>query len=794
MTSKNEPDDLAATVAIPASAALESLAPESALASDASASAAPALLAGRYRIIGLVGRGGMGSVYRARDTELDEDVALKVLSDELAGSPALIERFRREVKLARRVTHENVARMFDIGEHGGARFLTMEFIEGESLADLLTRTGRLPVAKVLELASAVCAGLAAAHRAGVVHRDLKPDNVMLARDGRVLITDFGIARDPVASQGGATVGMVVGTPAYMAPEQVEARADIDARADIYALGAMLFELFTGEVPWKGSSAMAIAAARLYAPPPSARAQNPGVPAALSAVVERCMAREPASRYASADEVRDALAGASPTLAEGASPSLPTPAATPATHEKTVAVLPFRNLGARDDDYLAEGLTDDLIDTLSMTPGLRVRPRGAVVRWAGQNVDPRDVGRELGVEVVVEGSVRKAPATVRLTARLISVEDGFQLWAQRFDRPANDLLVVSDETARAVAEALTVHARGRQRVAPSDPVAVDLYLKAKVKLRRVWPEPVREAAALLAQAHERAPNDATILSVYARAQARLWYFGVGDAAQVSQQARELSARALAAAPDDAEALLGGATVALMDSEMRRAAELGARALAVAPNNPDALELFGRLALEAGRVHEALPILERALAMEPGLLNARQDALRAHALLGDFPRALEYLDTAPAEAAPGAAVLRMRLATWSPDIRATIESVQVPPDAARESPWQLAGLIRSILLAGPSSPEQLAFRQFVESDAHNPRFATLMSQVLAESLAYFGDHEGALSHVERSVAAGLFDLAWVDRCPVLDVIRQHPRFQAARATVEARARAVADALRI
>ncbi|MBK9000215.1 MAG: protein kinase [Myxococcales bacterium] len=786
MTADNDSDANAATLAMPASGT-----GEPSLPSDPGPSAPPPLVSGRYRILGLVGRGGMGSVYRARDTELDEDVALKMLSDELSGSPALIDRFRREVKLARRVTHENVARMFDIGEHEGARFLTMEFIEGESLADLLARSGRLPVPKVLELARAVCAGLAAAHRAGVVHRDLKPDNVMLGRDGRVLITDFGIARDPVASQGGATIGIVVGTPAYMAPEQVEARADIDARADIYALGAMLFELFTGEVPWKGGSAMAVAAARLYAPAPNARSVNPGVPPALAAVVERCMAREPGERYASADEVQNALAASSPTLAEGQSPSLPPPPTQAAPHEKAVAVLPFRNLGQKDDDYVADGLTEDLIDSLSMTPGLRVRPRSAVARYAGQSLDPRDVGRELGVEVVVEGSIRKAPNAVRLNARLISVEDGFQLWAQRFDRPANDLLVVSDETARAVAEALTVHGAGRQRVAPSDPVAVDLYLKARAELRRLWPEHVTKAAELFKEAHQRAPNDSSILAGYARACARLWYFGIGDTATVAKEARELAARALAAAPDDAEALLAGATVCLMDSDPRGTAELTARALRAAPENADALEMRGRLVLEAGRPRQALELFEHALSIEPGLVNARHDSIRAHALLGENERALELLDSARvSERAGSAAILRLRLAFWSPKIMATVEALELAGEL--DSPGQIAQMMRAIYRGGKDSPELAGFREFVETTDRNPRFATLMHQLMAELLGYYDDVEAALHHVERAVQMGLFDLSWMDFCPALAAARTEPRFTTARAVVAERARTVQDAL--
>ena len=209
----------------------------------------PVRIAGRYEVLSLLGSGGMGTVYRARDVELDELVALKVLRRDLVDSPGMLARFRQEAKLARRVTHRNVARTFDIGEHEGEKFLTMEFVDGEALSSVIARRGRLPLAEVLHIVKEVCAGMSAAHSAGVVHRDLKPDNVLVARDKRVVVTDFGIAHAAAGAAGGAkTLGGIVGTPAYMAPEQVEAAAEVDARADLYALGAMIYELVTGKCP------------------------------------------------------------------------------------------------------------------------------------------------------------------------------------------------------------------------------------------------------------------------------------------------------------------------------------------------------------------------------------------------------------------------------------------------------------------------------------------------------------------------------------------------------------------
>ncbi|HMR75303.1 MAG TPA: serine/threonine-protein kinase, partial [Polyangiaceae bacterium] len=238
------------------------------------------VLAGRYELLALVGAGGMGSVYRARDRELDEIVALKMLNAELIGSEAMLERFRREVKLARRIAHPNVARVHDIGEHAGQRFLTMEFIAGQSLGTKLGREPRLSLGRAVSLALGICAGVSAAHAAGVVHRDLKPDNVMLKDDGQPVVTDFGIARSVQQHDVKQTaLGAVVGTPAYMAPEQVEG-SSVDERTDVYALGVLLFELLTGRLPFEGDSPYVVAAKRLSEPAPDPRQARADIPDAV----------------------------------------------------------------------------------------------------------------------------------------------------------------------------------------------------------------------------------------------------------------------------------------------------------------------------------------------------------------------------------------------------------------------------------------------------------------------------------------------------------------------------------
>lgn len=749
--------------------------------------AARALVAGRYEILNLLGEGGMGSVYRARDTVLDEIVAFKVLRHELAASPELIERFKREVKLARRVTHPNVARMFDIGEHEGTTFLTMEFIDGEPLTSFLERQGALPVEAVTMIAAEVCAGLAAAHKAGVVHRDLKPDNVMMGPNRKIAITDFGIAREGVASQG-TVAGLVVGTPAYMAPEQVEARGDIDARADIYALGVMLFELLTGTLPFSGTSAFTLAAARLTEAPPDPKTLRSNLPAGIAKVVLKCMARNRDERYSDAEEVAAALAQSTPTLGQGVSaiPPAPARAVEPVhSHDKTVAVLPFRNLGPADDDYVAEGVTEDLIDTLSMTSGLRVRPRGAVIGFKGIEKDPRDIGRELGVQVVVEGSVRRTPTAVRLNARLLSVEDGFQLWASRFDRPANDLLVMSDETAAAIAKALTVHEVARGRVA-ADASAIDLYLKARSELHRVWPQNALKAMEYLKEAHERAPDDMAILGAYVRACGRVWFFGGEQGEAAGVLGRALADKAMAAAPDDPHVLLGVGSIRLLANDWIGAANVARRAFDRAPASPEAVELRARLRLEAGQIDQALVELEAALALEPMLVNSRMDRTRAHALLGNYERARDLMDADIAldDTKMGNGVLRSRLAFWSPVIADTLDKVVIPDDFPPNTPWAFASAMKTIYVTSDLDAYLPLLETLPKQIGSTRRAKTLFQQIIAEFAVFFGRNELALKAVEDAVDEGLFDSSWAERCPVLEPIRNEPRFQAALAIIRER----------
>jgi serine/threonine-protein kinase len=753
------------------------------------------LLANRYEILGLIGVGGMGSVYRARDRELEELVALKVLRKDLVSTPGILERFRREVKLARRVTHRNVARVFDIGEHQGDKFLTMELVDGESLGGLLAREGALPLAHAVEIVSGICAGLTSAHAAGVVHRDLKPDNVLIASDGRVVLTDFGIARAFSEAGARSTMGLLVGTPAYMAPEQVEGHADIDARADIYALGVVFYELLTGRRAWPGESPLAVAAARLLNDPPDPRRVCLAIPAAVGAVVLKCMARRREDRFPNVEAIVAALGAITWTALPVPPPSAPRDAAAataisaPARTDKTVAVLPFRNAGPAEDDYLAAELTDDLIDSLSMTRGLKVRSRGVVLGYQGTTQDPREIGRDLGVQVVVEGSVRRARGNVRISARLISVADGFQLWAKRFDRPEQDVLSINDDAAHAIADALTLDREAAAREAPSSPEAVDLYLRARHEYRKYWQKSQDHALALFAQAEALAPGDAMILSGKALALSRRAFFtGVGV-----DEARASAEQAVAASSNLAEARLALGSVLLQQGEWTHAVRELRQALQRGPGLAEAHAAVGRVLMEVGDVDEAVRRLEAAIGLDPRAPLANEALIRCFALRGEWARVDEQIEASLTDKEDNPYwTTRARMLLWRRDQPG---AAALLADLVAHYPNMHVPQVMLEIIAHRRMADDIGTRETIGFESKGSlRRRMFFMQLETEILCFVDDTERALVSLRRSVDAGLIDLGWMAGCPLLDAIRHEPRFQPLSAMVQQRADEILEAYRI
>ena len=408
-------------------------------------------IAGRYRIVSLAGRGGMGEVYRADDLKLGHPVALKFLPRGVADSSRRFQLFVSEVRLSRQLAHPNVCRVYDIDEVDGRHFLSMEYIDGEDLKGLLRRIGRLPRDKGIEIAQQLCAGLTAAHEKGVLHRDLKPANVMVDGRGQARITDFGLARLEESASG---VGEISGTPAYMAPEQL-ARGETTIQSDLYSLGLILYEVFTGQPVHKSGSIEELNRAHAASSPRPPAELVADLDPAVERAILHSLQKDPRQRPASARAVADAL-----VARETPSPGSP-PRESPPEGKPSLAVLPFVNMNAdHENEFLSDGITEDLIMALSRLKDLRVPARTSSFAFKGKNEDIRRIGQLLNVETVLEGSVRKSGNRLRVTAQLVKVRDGFHLWSERYDREMKDVFDIQDDISRAIVAALEVQLGGQ----------------------------------------------------------------------------------------------------------------------------------------------------------------------------------------------------------------------------------------------------------------------------------------------------------------------------------------------
>jgi len=448
-------------------------------------------LADRYRVERELGAGGMATVYLAHDLKHERDVAIKVLKPDLSQTLGA-ERFLREIQLAAKLSHPHILPLFDSGDAGGVLFYVMPRVAGISLRDRLNDAKQLPVDEAVRIATEVAGALDYAHRQGVVHRDIKPENIML-QDGHALVADFGIGKALSAVDGEAftQVGMSVGTPAYISPEQAVGEA-VDGRSDLYSLGCVLYEMLVGEPPFTGPSVQAVIAKRFVQTPADVTALRDGVPRTVSRAVSRALSRSVVDRYESAAAFAKSLGEIEVVL----------PASAP---EKSLAVMPFVNRsGDADNQYFSDGLSEDLINALTAVDGLHVASRTSAFRFRGSELDIRDIGAQLSVASVLEGSVRRSGTKLRVTAQLVSVTSGFQLWSARYDREMTDVFEIQDEIVasivRALVPALMGEAPKSSRRATENLEAYELYLKG----RHLW--------------HQRSPNGGAALRASSRARA------------------------------------------------------------------------------------------------------------------------------------------------------------------------------------------------------------------------------------------------------------------------------------
>jgi TolB-like protein/tetratricopeptide (TPR) repeat protein len=604
----------------------------------------------------------MGEVYRANDLRLGRQVALKVLSAEVATSPDRLARFEREARTVAGLNHPNIVVLHSVEDEDGLRFITMELVEGQRL-DQLAAHGGLSVTQVTEFGIALADALTAAHERGIVHRDLKPANVMLARDGRLKVLDFGLAKrevtDPAASDElAATVaspvsaaGQLIGTVPYMAPEQLRGEAT-DARTDLFAVGAMLYELAAGKRPFEGSSSAELMTAILRDSPTPLASLRPDVPADLVRVIVRCLEKHATARFQSALDLRDELRGVKLRLDD------PFRAPAQAQDVPSIAVLPFVNRSRDEaDEYFAEGLGDELLGLLAKIHGVRVAARSSSMTFKGKPVTGAEVGRALNVATVLEGTVRRAGERVRIAVQLVKVADGYHLWSESYDRTLDDIFAVQDDIARAVVKELRttllgntagsdvsdeVHAEvaAAAKGRAVDPEAHRLFLQGTYLINRTTPEDIGRGVDYLHRALALDPEYAQAWAWVAWAELQRGSFGYDPTGVSIARARKAATRARSIEPDLAEAhLVLGSIQLLRDFDWKGAAASHGRALELAPGLPDVLLGASALELTLGHFDRALELVQRAV---------EQDPMRAfsYALLGRVHRTANRLEEAEA----------------------------------------------------------------------------------------------------------------------------------------------------
>jgi len=646
--------------------------------------------ASRYEIIEELGKGGMGNVYRAEDKKIKEEVALKLVKPEIAADKRTIERFSNELKMARKIAHRNVCRMYDIGEEKGTHYITMEYVPGEDLKSSIRRMGPLGAGKTVFIGKQVCEGLAEAHRLGVIHRDLKPQNIMIDKDGNARIMDFGIAR-AVKGKGITSAGVMVGTPEYMSPEQAEVK-EVDQRSDIYSLGVILYEMVTGRVPFEGETPLSIVMKHKSETPADPTEINVQISEDLSSVILKCLEKDKEKRYQSAGEVRSELSRIEegiPTT-ERVEPKrkpatskeitvtfglkklfipalviiaviavaiiiwqlLPQKEAIPTEPSKSsIAVLPFEDLSPeKDQEYFCDSMANSIINALSNIDDLSVRARGSSFLFKGKQRDLQEIAMKLNVESVLEGSVQKMGSRFRITAQLINAADESVLWSGQYNREQGDVFAIQDEITLAIVDRLRVKLLGEEKTKlvkryTEDIEAFNLYSKGIFSLNIRTVRDLKRAIQYFEQAIEKDPGYALSYAGLAYSHILVTHYADLSPSEFYQEALKAKEAALKALEIDSTLAEAHASLGSIkwhvDWDWEGSEREFIRALELNPGDAEAHYGYGYMLMHLERFEDAMREMKLALELDPLSLiinrNLGQLFYRAH----QYDRAIETL---------------------------------------------------------------------------------------------------------------------------------------------------------
>jgi serine/threonine protein kinase/Flp pilus assembly protein TadD len=710
-------------------------------------------LADRYRVERELGRGGMATVYLAHDLRHDRPVALKVLYPGLAATLGP-ERFQREIKLAARLQHPHILPVHDSGETAGRLWFTMPYIDGQSLRHRLKREKQLPLDEAMRIAIEAARALDYAHRHGVIHRDIKPENLLLSSEGDTLLADFGIGYtlgSAVSGERLTETGVVIGTPAYMSPEQAAGERALDARSDIYSLGAVLYEMLAGEPPYTGPTPQAVLAKRFVEPVPRLRAVRDSVPDSVEEAITKALAKVPADRFATAGQFAQALAV--PTRAATLPGRIPLAEPSPASAMKSIAVLPFVDMSPhRDQEYFADGVAEEITNALTKIAALRVASRTSSFAFKGRNEDVGEIGRKLKVASLLEGSVRKAGNRLRVTAQLVSAADGYHLWSEHYDREIEDVFAIQDEIAANIVRAMQVVMSEEEKRAIEQPrswnvQAYESYLRGRQLFHQYRRPSMQLARRMFEQASDIDPSFVLAYAGMANCSSMLylyWHTGDADLAQADAASR----KALELGPGVAEARAARGLALTLSGEYEAAQQEFESAIRIDPRLFEAYYFYARARFQAGDLAKAAMLFEQAAAVRP-------EDYQSPSLLAMVYEGMER--PADAEAAHRRA------------IRIIENHLDLNPDDARA--WCMGGI--SLTRVG----EVRRGLEWAERAlALDPDEGAVLYNV-ACAYAVQGEVGRALDLLEKSVEKGYTKSGeWFEKDPDLASLREVPRFRA------------------
>lgn len=652
----------------------------------------------RYDLIEELGTGGMGKVYKAFDKKIEEEIALKMLRPEITGDKKTLSRFSNELKIARRIVHKNVGRMYDLGESEGVHFITMEYVPGEDLKSFIKRSGQLTVGKALSIAKQICEGLADAHELGIIHRDLKPQNIMIDSEGNARIMDFGIARS-LKAEGLTAEGTVIGTPEYMSPEQAEGE-ETDSRSDIYSLGVILFEMLTGKIPFEGKTPLSIAIKHKSETPPNPKVFNVQISNSLNWLILKCMDKKKDKRIQSTRELLSELV----EIEEGTSalkritakkkvgldvrmhrfrpyfiPAGIVLAAvvvllgfllfsgrkTAQEHPETVsgiqwinsiAVLPFRDFSsAKDQEAFCDAMTDAIIGRVSRLEGLKVISMTSVMNYKSPDRNIKNIGQELNVKTILEGSIQREDSKIRVNAQLINVADDSHLWSDSYDREIESVFKVQDEISQSIAETLkmklTLDKGERQKgdpikITPESLEAYDYYTKGmhftKSKYILTFQDDDFKAGVEMFEKALEIDKDYA-LAYLGLAWAYEHHYHVTGSQEDFERAYNYSEKAYELAPDSALTIaIKGYYLYEYDGEIENAFQTIKEALEVNPNMGEVNFIAGACYLYHGLYQPAIKYLAKSIELDPYYFWTPYKLAVCYMNTGEFDKAAFYFE--------------------------------------------------------------------------------------------------------------------------------------------------------